>query len=92
MVIITALSLIGFNAVTLEPHLRKFELKPLITGIIFLTIGLMYAITAPLFGKLCDIFNNNLIVFSAILRKKVHDRSRRDLYISLGHVIRSLNI
>ncbi len=64
LVIITALSLIGFNCATLEPHLRDFKLKPLMIGIIFVTIGLMYAITAPVWGKLCDIFNHNLSIFS----------------------------
>ncbi|KAI1305388.1 MFS-type transporter SLC18B1 [Halotydeus destructor] len=54
MAIATSLNFIGFNAATLEPHLRQFELTPLTTGSIFVVTGAVYALTSPLFGKLCD--------------------------------------
>ncbi|XP_054166944.1 MFS-type transporter SLC18B1-like [Oppia nitens] len=64
LVILTALSLIGFCAATLEPHIRHFELSPLMTGLIFVTLGITYAITAPILGKLCDIYSHSLTLFS----------------------------
>ena len=64
LVILTALSLIGFNASALEPHIRRFQLSPLMTGLIFVTIGLMYAITAPVLGKLCDKYTNSMTLVS----------------------------
>lgn len=64
--ILTALSLIGFNASALEPHIRQFQLSPLMTGLLFVTIGLMYSITAPALGKLCDIYTSCLTLFSIL--------------------------
>jgi MFS family permease len=54
MAIATSLNFIGFNAATLEPHLRRFELTPVVTGSIFVLTGAVYALTSPMFGKLCD--------------------------------------
>jgi hypothetical protein len=50
----TSLNFIGFNAATLEPHLRQFNLIPIVTGCLFILTGAVYAITSPLMGKLCE--------------------------------------
>ncbi|KDR14079.1 MFS-type transporter SLC18B1-like [Zootermopsis nevadensis] len=50
----TAISL-GFYSATLEPHLRKFQLTPLMTGVMFVISGTLYAVSAPLVGRLCDL-------------------------------------
>ncbi|KAG8192443.1 hypothetical protein JTE90_017973 [Oedothorax gibbosus] len=52
--IITSLLFIGFNSATLEPHLRQFNLKPVVLGVIFVITGGIYAITTPVWGKICD--------------------------------------
>lgn len=52
--ILTSLLFIGFNAATLEPHLRKFELSPLVMGFIFIITGGIYAVTAPVWGRFFD--------------------------------------
>ncbi|XP_067014314.2 MFS-type transporter SLC18B1 [Anabrus simplex] len=49
----TAISM-GFYSATLEPHLRDFNLSPVLIGIIFVISGGTYAVTAPLVGRLCD--------------------------------------
>ncbi|CAG2172886.1 unnamed protein product [Oppiella nova] len=54
LAIATSLNFIGFNAATLEPHLRRFDLSPIIMGCIFVISGGIYAITTPIWGKLCD--------------------------------------
>ncbi|CAG2113575.1 unnamed protein product [Medioppia subpectinata] len=54
LAIATSLNFIGFNAATLEPHLRKFDLSPIIMGCIFVISGGIYAITTPIWGRLCD--------------------------------------
>ncbi|XP_053205515.1 MFS-type transporter SLC18B1-like [Panonychus citri] len=46
------LNLIGFNAATLEHHLRQFNLSPTKIGSIFIITGSVYALTNPLWGKL----------------------------------------
>uniref|UniRef100_T1KJ11 Major facilitator superfamily (MFS) profile domain-containing protein n=3 Tax=Tetranychus urticae TaxID=32264 RepID=T1KJ11_TETUR len=46
------LNLIGFNAATLEHHLRQFSLTPTEIGSIFIITGSVYALTNPLWGKL----------------------------------------
>ena len=50
----TSLNFIGFNAATLEPHLRQFNLTPLVTGLVFVVTGSIYALTSSLMGKLCE--------------------------------------
>ncbi|XP_078042408.1 MFS-type transporter SLC18B1 [Augochlora pura] len=52
-IIATSMS-IGFLQATLEPHLRQFELSPVILGLMFVLNGGTYAITAPAWGWLCD--------------------------------------
>lgn len=52
-IIVTSMS-IGFLQATLEPHLRRFNLSPIIMGVMFVINGGTYAITAPGFGWLCD--------------------------------------
>ncbi|XP_030764996.1 MFS-type transporter SLC18B1-like isoform X1 [Sitophilus oryzae] len=47
---------IGFLQATMEPHLRVFQLKPFILGLMFVINGGVYAITAPGWGWLCDNF------------------------------------
>nr|CAD7429371.1 unnamed protein product [Timema monikensis] len=49
----TAMSM-GFYSATLELHLRKFDLGPVMLGVMFVLSGAMYTITAPLVGRLCD--------------------------------------
>ncbi|ODM98602.1 MFS-type transporter SLC18B1 [Orchesella cincta] len=44
----------GFINATLEPHLRQFGLTPFQTGIVFAIYGLVYAMTAPAWGWICD--------------------------------------
>lgn len=50
----TCLNFIGFNAATLEPHLRQFGLKPTVTGALFMLTGAVYALMNPFMGKLCE--------------------------------------
>lgn len=50
----TAVSM-GFYSATLEPHLRKFCLTPVVTGVMFVISGTLYAVSAPLVGRLCDL-------------------------------------
>ncbi|KAF4531128.1 hypothetical protein B566_EDAN019101 [Ephemera danica] len=44
----------GFFSATLEPHLRQFNLTPVLVGLVFIVSGGMYAVMAPLSGYLCD--------------------------------------
>ncbi|CAL1264903.1 unnamed protein product [Larinioides sclopetarius] len=60
--IITCLLFIGFNSATLEPHLRQFKLTPVVLGVIFVITGAIYALTTPVWGKLCDIGANPLFI------------------------------
>ncbi|GBL78647.1 MFS-type transporter SLC18B1 [Araneus ventricosus] len=60
--IITCLLFIGFNSATLEPHLRQFNLTPVILGVIFVITGAIYALTTPIWGKICDIGANPLLI------------------------------
>jgi len=63
LAIASSLNFIGFNAATLEPHLRQFELTPVIVGSIFILTGTVYAVTSPIFGKLCDMgFNEKTLM------------------------------
>lgn len=52
-IIATSMS-IGFLQATLEPHLRQFNLPPIILGLMFVINGGTYAAVAPVFGWLCD--------------------------------------
>lgn len=52
-IIATSMS-IGFLQATLEPHLRQFDLSPIVLGLMFVINGGTYAITAPAWGWLCD--------------------------------------
>lgn len=45
---------IGFLQATLEPHLREFELSPVVVGLMFVINGGTYAMTAPAWGWFCD--------------------------------------
>ncbi|KAJ9589247.1 hypothetical protein L9F63_017546, partial [Diploptera punctata] len=44
----------GFLTATLEPHIRMFELSPVVTGVVFVISGISYGISAPVYGRLCD--------------------------------------
>lgn len=52
-IISTSMS-IGFLQVTLEPHLRQFNLSSVILGLMFVINGGVYALSAPFWGWLCD--------------------------------------
>ncbi|XP_072382231.1 MFS-type transporter SLC18B1-like [Diabrotica undecimpunctata] len=52
-VVVSSMS-IGFLQATLEPHLREFNLSPIIVGLMFVINGGVYAITTPIFGYFCD--------------------------------------
>uniref|UniRef100_A0A2P2HZD3 MFS-type transporter SLC18B1-like n=1 Tax=Hirondellea gigas TaxID=1518452 RepID=A0A2P2HZD3_9CRUS len=45
---------IGFLQATLEPHIRPLHLSPFQIGLIFVLNGLSYAVSAPIWGRLCD--------------------------------------
>ena len=45
---------IGFLQDTLEPHLREFELSAFAVGCFFVLQGGFYAVSAPIFGLICD--------------------------------------
>jgi len=45
---------IGFLSATLEPHLRPFNLTPVMMGVMFVIEGGVYAFTAPFWGFVCD--------------------------------------
>ncbi|CAL8093259.1 unnamed protein product [Orchesella dallaii] len=49
----TSLSL-GYVSAILEPHIRRFGLTPLQTGLVFIVNGGVYALTAPMWGFVCD--------------------------------------
>ncbi|KAH1023700.1 hypothetical protein HUJ05_003307 [Dendroctonus ponderosae] len=54
-IIVTSTS-ISFLQATLEPHLRTFNLAPVVLGLMFVINGGVYAITTPLWGWACDNF------------------------------------
>jgi len=60
---------IGFLQASLEPHLRRFELSPLMVGVMFVINGGMYAVSAPLWGWACDkhLDPKNVIVAGSVL-------------------------
>lgn len=45
---------IGFNQATLEPHLRQFGLSPSVMGLLYMTHGMLWCVTIPVWGLLCD--------------------------------------
>lgn len=45
---------VGFIQATLEPHLRPLGLTPLQLGLMFILNGSTYAISAPIWGRICD--------------------------------------
>lgn len=45
---------LGFIQATLEPHLRDFNLTPLVVGSMFVISGGTYGFSAPLWGLICD--------------------------------------
>lgn len=49
---------IGFISATLEPHLRQFDLSPILLGMVFVINGGVYALTAPIYGWVLDRFTN----------------------------------
>lgn len=59
--VITSLTFIGFNAATLEPHLRQFGLSIMSVGTVFIITGTIYALTTPLWGRLCKQFNTRVL-------------------------------
>lgn len=59
--VVTSLTFIGYNAATLEPHLRQFELSVMTVGSLFIITGAIYAITTPLWGKLCKYSDTRLL-------------------------------
>ncbi|GFT51678.1 MFS-type transporter SLC18B1 [Nephila pilipes] len=58
--VFTSFNYIGFNQTTLEPHLRRFDLSGVMLGMMFALNGTVYAMTAPLWGWLCDKKCNSL--------------------------------
>jgi len=45
---------LGFIQATLEPHLRSFNMTPLVIGSMFVVSGGCYGFSAPLWGMICD--------------------------------------
>merc|ERR1719510_270258 len=45
---------LGFIQATLEPHLRDFNLTPLVIGSMFVVSGAFYGFSAPIWGLICD--------------------------------------
>ncbi|XP_013774744.1 MFS-type transporter SLC18B1-like isoform X2 [Limulus polyphemus] len=54
LLITTTLVFLGYNSATLEPHLRQFDLQPVVLGTIFMITATIYVITTPVWGWLCD--------------------------------------
>lgn len=48
------LDLIGFNAASLEQHLRQFDLTPSQVGSVFIITGSIYALTSSFWGKIAE--------------------------------------
>lgn len=59
--VLTSLNFIGFNAATLEPHLRRFELSVMTVGWLFVITGAIYAVTTPFWGRLCKHANTRAL-------------------------------
>ncbi|KAJ8684416.1 hypothetical protein QAD02_020208 [Eretmocerus hayati] len=60
--IVSASISIGFISATLEPHLSSFNLPPLTLGLMFVVEGGIYALTAPMWGWICDRVGNAKVV------------------------------
>eukprot|EP00095_Tigriopus_kingsejongensis_P011883 maker-scaffold410_size180147-snap-gene-0.30 protein:Tk11883 transcript:maker-scaffold410_size180147-snap-gene-0.30-mRNA-1 annotation:"mfs-type transporter c6orf192 homolog" len=60
--ILCASASVGFLLTTLEPHMRQFHLSPLVMGAMFVINGGCYALTAPIFGIICDKWSHPQIV------------------------------
>lgn len=60
-IIATSMS-IGFLQATLEPHLRQFDLSPVVLGLMFVINGGTYAISAPVWGWLCDKYSHPKVI------------------------------
>jgi len=58
-----AASSLGFLQATLEPHLRDFNLKPIIIGSMFVVSGGVYGFSAPCWGMVCDRKNPKAVTF-----------------------------
>jgi len=72
-IIATSMS-IGFLQATLEPHLRQFNLSPVVLGLMFVINGGTYAITAPAWGWLCDNhWHPKVIPYCKYRKKDQHD-------------------
>lgn len=59
--VVTSLTFIGYNAATLEPHLRDFKLSVMNVGSIFIITGAIYALTTTIWGKLCKFFDTRVL-------------------------------
>ncbi|XP_018321088.1 MFS-type transporter SLC18B1-like [Agrilus planipennis] len=68
-VVVVVSSTWGFLDPTLEPHLRQFNLQPEKVGLIFLMFSSIYAIFSPIWGWLCDRFQDHwsMMVWGLIL-------------------------
>lgn len=67
LAITSSLTLIGFNAATLEPHLRQFDLSVILVGSLFVINGIIYALTSPFANYICQKFNiNSLLIFGTL--------------------------
>ncbi|XP_067138893.1 MFS-type transporter SLC18B1-like [Centruroides vittatus] len=53
-IISTSCMFIGYISAVLEPHLRQFQLSTMTVSVIFVTAGLSYSISAPIWGFICD--------------------------------------
>lgn len=59
LLIVTVSAFVGFTSVTLEPHIRSFDISNVLTvGGIFMITGIAYSLSAPIWGRLCDRFGN----------------------------------
>lgn len=59
--VVTSLTFIGYNAATLEYHLRQFNLSVMTVGSIFVITGTIYAVTTPIWGKLTKLFDTRIL-------------------------------
>lgn len=66
--VVTSLTFIGYNAATLENHLRQFNLSVMAVGSIFVITGTIYAITTPLWGKLSKLVDTRLLCLIGCLQ------------------------
>lgn len=65
-IIITAITLMGFNGATLESFIRHEGIsnQTLYTSLMFVALGASYSISALFWGKVCDKFPSFLICFA----------------------------